>query len=264
MVKTSAKQATHLAIGIDVGGTGIKGGAVDVRTGVLVTDRHKESTPKGGSPADISAAIKIVRTAILKELDLKVGALPLGVCLPAVVRHGVTLSAANISKDWIGLDAAAMLNGELGVPVSIMNDADAAGYAEVAFGAAKGRIDTVIVTTLGTGIGSALVHNGHLFPNSELGHLELDGHVDYEKFASSKVREREELGFEEWATRLTPYYRKLEQLFAPDLFVVSGGVSKQADEFLHLVEVNTPLVAAKLRNNAGIAGAASLAADGWE
>ncbi|GGA58060.1 polyphosphate glucokinase [Pseudoclavibacter endophyticus] len=264
MAKTPAHRSEHLAIGIDVGGTGIKGGAVDVRTGELVTARHKETTPKGGSPVDIVAAVQQVRASILSELDMKARHLRVGVCLPSVVRHGVTSTAANISPDWIGLDAAALFADELGGTVSIMNDADAAGYAEVVYGAAKGRTDTVIVTTLGTGIGSALVHNGQLFPNTELGHLELDGHADYERYASAKVREREDLGFEDWAARLVPYYRKLEQLFSPDLFVVSGGVSKRADEFLHFVDVTTPLVAAKLRNNAGIAGAARLASDGWE
>ena len=252
------------AIGIDVGGTGIKGAAVDLDTGALLTARHKQTTPEGGSPTDIAAAVKLVHGAIRDELGVKKRALPTGVCLPSVVKHGVTSTAANIAPEWVGLDAGALFAEVLGTRVSLMNDADAAGLAEVRFGAARGRVDSVLVTTLGTGIGSALIHAGRLFPNTELGHLELDGHPDYEKFASSKVREREALSFEEWGARLTAYYRKLEQVLAPDLFVVSGGISKQADLFLHLIEIETPIVVATLRNNAGIVGAAVLADEHWE
>lgn len=252
------------AIGIDVGGTGIKGGAVDLKTGKLITERHKQSTPPGGLPEDVLDAVMTVHTSIRKELGVKRTELPVGIGIPSIVKHGVTSSAANISERWIGLDAGHIFAEGLGMPVSLVNDADAAGYAEVAYGAAKGRRDSVLVTTLGTGIGSALVFDGRLFPNSELGHMELDGHPDYERFASAKAREREDLSFDVWCARLTPYYRKLEALFAPDLFVVSGGISKRADEFLHLIAISTPIVAAKLRNNAGIVGAATLAAGGWD
>lgn len=257
--------SAKLAIGIDVGGTGIKGGAVDLHAGRLVSERHKQATPVGGTPHDILDAVRSVRAAILDEIGVKPGTLPVGVCVPSVVKHGTTSTAANIDQSWIGLDVASLFAHGLGVPVSVMNDADAAGYAEVAFGAAQGVTGTVLVTTLGTGIGSALVSNGQLFPNSELGHMELDGHADYERFGSAKARERAGLEFESYAReRLTPFYRKLEQLFAPDLFVVSGGISKRADEFLPFIGVNTPIVVAKLRNNAGIVGAASLAGQGWD
>lgn len=253
-----------IGIGIDVGGTGIKGGAVDLRSGRLVSERHKRSTPVGGTPHDILDAVREVRASVLEEIDEKPGRLPIGVCVPSVVKHGTAHTAANIDASWIGLDVSALFHEGLGVAVSVMNDADAAGYAEVAFGAAADASGTIIVTTLGTGIGTALVHDGRLFPNSELGHLELDGHPDYERYASAKVREREDLELDVYATeRLTPYYRKLEQLLSPDLFVVSGGISKRADEFLHLIAVETPIVAATLRNNAGIVGAACLAGDGW-
>ena len=263
MAKSAAARPVPTAIGIDVGGTGIKGAAVDLTTGKLVSDRHKQSTPQGGSPEAILDAVMVVHKAIRKQISAKATELPTGVCLPSVVKHGITSSAANISERWIGLDAGHLFADGLGMPVSMMNDADAAGVAEVAYGAAKGRTDTVLVTTLGTGIGSALIHDGRLFPNSELGHLELDGHPDYERFASAKVREREDLSFDAWGARLTPFYRKLEQLFAPDLFVVSGGVSRRADEFLHLIAVATPIVPAAMRNNAGIVGAANLAGQGW-
>lgn len=250
-----------VGIGIDIGGTGIKGAVIDLSTGELVSKRAKVATPEGGSPDDIAAAVQEV-AAKLGGHDAVAGRdVPTGVCLPAIVRHGVTESAANISKDWLGLDAHALLSEALERDVTVANDADAAGIGEQRYGAARGRSDAILVTTLGTGIGSALIMNGQLFPNTELGHLELDGHTDYERYASSKVREREGLDFPTWASRLTPFYRKLEQLFAPDLFVVSGGVSKQAEDFLPLIDIRTPLVAAALRNNAGIAGAAALAAD---
>ena len=155
--------------------------------------------------------------------------------MPGVVKHGVVHSAANIDKHWIGEDADKLFTEATGRDVHVVNDADAAGLAEVRYGAAKGRQGLVIVTTLGTGIGSALVYDGVLVPNSELGHLEIDGH-DAEKRAASSAKEREELSWEEWAERLTTYYRKLEDLFSPELFVVGGGVSKKADKFLPLID----------------------------
>ena len=181
--------------------------------------------------------------------------------MPGVVRHGVVHSAANIDESWIGTDADALFTEATGRDVHVVNDADAAGLAEVRYGAAQGRDGLVIVTTLGTGIGSALVYDGVLVPNSELGHLEIDGH-DAEKRAANSVREREELSWEEWAERLTTYYRTLEKLFSPDLFVVGGGVSKKADEFLPLLDIETEIVPATLRNKAGIVGAALYATEG--
>ena len=180
--------------------------------------------------------------------------------VPAVVRHGVVSSAANIDKGWIGTDADALFTKATGRDVHVVNDADAAGLAEVRFGAAKGRRGLVIVTTLGTGIGSAIVYDGVLVPNSELGHLEIDGH-DAEKRAASSVKESEGLSYPEWAKRLTVYYRTVERLFSPDLIVVGGGVSKDSAEFLHLVDIETEIVAAKLQNRAGIVGAALWAAE---
>jgi len=180
---------------------------------------------------------------------------PVGVTVPGVVRHGVVHSAANIDKSWLGTDADALFTKATGRDVHVVNDADAAGLAEVRYGAAKGRQGLVIVTTLGTGIGSALVYDGVLVPNSELGHLEIDG-KNAEKRAANSAREAEDLSWERWAKRLTKYYRTLEDLFSPDLFVVGGGVSKKADEFLPLLDLETEIVPATLRNRAGIVGAA--------
>ena len=164
-------------------------------------------------------------------------------------------SAANIDKSWIGTDADALFTATTGRDVHVVNDADAAGLAEVRFGAARGQRGLVIVTTLGTGIGSALVFDGVLVPNSELGHLEIDGH-NAESRAAASARESEQLSWEEWADRLTRYYSTLEKLFSPDLFVVGGGVSRKADLFLPLLRIGTPIVPATLENRAGIVGAA--------
>ena len=246
------------AIGIDIGGTGIKGGLVDLDTGQLISDRIKQPTPAGGEPDDVVRTV----TAILAELSEADDTAPIGVCFPAIVRDGRTMSAANVSKKWIGLAAEQLFERALGHDITFVNDADAAGYAESEFGAAKGVDGLVIMTTLGTGIGSAIIYRNLLVPNAELGHIDIGEHQDYEKHASNAVRERKELSWKQWAARLQPYYETLERLFSPDLIIVGGGVSKHAEEFLPLISIDTPLVAAELRNNAGILGAAALAAHG--
>lgn len=246
-----------LAIGIDIGGTGIKGALVDIDSGELVSERLKRSTPKGGEPDDI-VGIAVELVAELAEIDHDSETAPIGVCFPAIVRRGRTMSAANVSDAWIGLEAEAVFERALGHDIHFVNDADAAGVAEADYGAAKGVDGLVILTTLGTGIGSAFIHHGHLVSNSELGHLEIEGRVA-EKWAANSVREREELGWEEWAERLQRYYSHLERLFSPELFVVGGGVSKSYERFLPLLELAAPIVPARHRNNAGILGAAALA-----
>jgi polyphosphate glucokinase len=246
------------AIGIDIGGTGIKGALVDLESGELITDRIKRPTPEGGEP---DAVVKVVQ-AILSELSEAEDSAPIGVCFPAVVRNGRTMSAANVSKKWIGLAAEQLFEQSLGHDITFVNDADAAGYAESEFGAAKDVDGLVIMTTLGTGIGSAIIYRNLLVPNAELGHIDIGDHPDFETYASNAVREKKELGWKQWAARLQTYYSTLEKLFSPDLFIVGGGVSKHADEFLPLLDLSTPIVPATLRNNAGILGAASLAAHG--
>jgi len=243
------------AIGIDVGGTGIKGALVDVKKGELLSERLKYPTPEGGEPDDIAKVV----LQIAQQLDGKSSDLPIGICFPAVVKHGITKSAANVSKRWINLNAEDLFEKTFGKEVLVVNDADAAGYAEVRFGAAKDRDGLVIMTTLGTGIGGAIFIDGELVPNAELGHLEIDG-VDYETKASFAAKEREGLSFAQWSKRLQRYYETLEKLFTPDLFIVGGGVSKQYAEFLPLLKLETEIVPAKKRNSAGIIGAAALAA----
>lgn len=244
-----------LPLGIDFGGSGIKAAPVDLERGELAAERLRVPTPEVSTPANVAAALERLASSYP-------GDAPVGVTVPGVVRHGVIGSAANIDDSWIGTDASAVLGAALGRPVHVLNDADAAGLAEATYGAARGHAGLVVVTTLGTGIGAAIVYDGTLVPNAELGHLwlELEGGdppaVHAESWAANSAREREDLGWEEWAARLTVYYRTLEKLFSPDLIVVGGGVSKKADKFLPLVEVTTPLVPATLRNAAGIVGAA--------
>lgn len=241
------------AIGIDIGGTGIKGALVDVKSGKLLTERIRYETPNGGSPKDISDVV----ARMVKELGTSKD-LPIGICFPAVVRNGVTKSAANISKQWIDLDANELFSKKLKTRVHVLNDADAAGLAEAKYGAAKKRDGLIVLTTLGTGIGVALVYNGELIPNSELGHLEIDG-IDSEKVAAFSAKERDNLTWKAWSARLQKYYSKLESLMSPDLFIVGGGVSKEHEFFLPLLKLKTEIVPAELRNSAGIIGAAAQA-----
>ena len=207
-------------IGIDFGGSGIKAAPVDLSTGEFSAERERIDTPEESSP---KAVAKVMATLLERFEDSHSA---VGVTIPGVVRkNGVVASAANIDKGWIGTDADDLLSDELGREVHVINDADAAGLAEARYGVARGREGLVIVTTLGTGIGSALLYDGVLVPNSELGHLEIEGH-DAESRAANSARKNEDLSWEKWAKRLTTYYRTLEKLFSPDLFVVGGGVSK--------------------------------------
>lgn len=243
------------AVGIDIGGTGIKGGIVDLEKGELVSDRIKVSTPAGAEPDDVLAAVRTV----LDKLDATGSDYPLGVAFPAIVKQGRTLSAANVSDKWIDFPAEDFFEEGLGRDIHFANDADVAGVAELRFGAAKGESGLTILTTLGTGIGTALIYDGILIPNSELGHVQRAKHgKDAEAYAAYSAMERDELNWEQWAARLQWYYSHIEFLFSPDLFIVGGGVSKHADKFLHLLDLRTPIVPAVHRNNAGIIGAAAL------
>lgn len=242
---------TH-SFGIDFGGSGIKGAPVDLARGDFAADRVRIATPQPATPEAVAEVFKqLIDHYPQQDADDAVG-----VTVPGVVRKGVVHSAANIDKSWIDFDADALFTDVLQREVHVVNDADAAGLAEVRYGAASGQSGLVIVTTLGTGIGSALVMDGRLVPNSELGHLDVEGHCDVERWAASSVRSRENLSYPAWAERLTVYYRALERLFSPELFVIGGGVSKDGDQFIPLIDVRTPIRAAALRNRAGIVGAA--------
>lgn len=243
------------AFGIDIGGSGIKGAPVELRTGELTAERLRIATPQPATPAAVAEVV----AEVVDHFRLR-KSVPIGVTFPAVVRHGVAQSAANVDDSWIGTNIEKLLRDATGRRVLAVNDADAAGFAEVEYGAARDMPGVVMVVTLGTGIGTAIINNGRLLPNTELGHLEVDG-ADAETRAADSAREREGLDFAGWATRLQRYFTVLERLFSPDLFVVGGGVSKRHDEFLPLLDLRTPIVPARLRNAAGIVGAARLAAE---
>ncbi|HEX6917994.1 MAG TPA: ROK family protein [Phycicoccus sp.] len=247
--------STGFPLGIDVGGSGIKGAPVDLDAGDFTMDRYKLPTPERSTP---EAVCDVIAEIVEYFEDVKDDS-PIGVTIPGVVQHGVVKTAANIDKAWIGCSIEVLLEQRLQHDVVVVNDADAAGVGELHFGAAKGERGLVILTTLGTGIGTAIFNEGVLVPNSELGHLEIGG-IDAETVTASSAKTREDLSYEEWATtRLQPYYRMLEDLMWPDLIVVGGGVSRKADKFLPLLDLRTPIVPAQLENKAGIIGAAILA-----
>ncbi len=238
-------------IGIDIGGTGIKGAPVELATGALTTSRIRLLTPLPATPAAVAGVV----ATLVEQLDV---AGPIGLTLPGVVTGGVLRTAANIDKEWLGLDAVDLFGTATGRRVAVVNDADAAGVAEVKFGAGAGRPGVVMMVTLGTGIGSALFVDGALVPNTELGHLHLH-HGDAEDWAADSVREREDLSWEEFAHRVEQYLQLVHKLFWPDLIIVGGGVSKKADKFLPLIHVDTEVVPAAMQNDAGIVGAAMIA-----
>ncbi|MBD3555962.1 polyphosphate--glucose phosphotransferase [Streptomyces sp. SP18CM02] len=238
--------------GVDIGGSGIKGAPVDLDRGDLAQERHKVLTPQPATPKGVADCV----AEVVGHFDWSG---PVGVTFPGVVTDGVTRTAANVDKGWIDTDARALLGERIGQPVTILNDADAAGVAEMTFGAGKGRTGTVILLTFGTGIGSAVFTGGELVPNTELGHLELHGH-EAEKHASTKAKDDGDLSWQHWAHRVQKYLLHVEMLFSPELFIIGGGVSRKADKFLPLIEkVRAQIVPAQLQNNAGIVGAAMAA-----
>jgi polyphosphate glucokinase len=236
-------------LGIDIGGTGIKGAPVDTRSGQLLADRHRILTPHPATPDAVTGVV----AELAKFFDWSG---PTGATFPAVVKNGVARTAANVDQAWIGTDAAALFSKAIGGEVTVVNDADAAGVAEMTFGVGQGRRGLVIMITLGTGIGSALFMEGVLVPNTELGHLKMGKH-DAEHRAAESVREAHGLSWKDWSKRVEEYLLMVEALFTPDLFVIGGGISKKSDKFFpHLGAVRTEIVAAQLLNEAGIVGAA--------
>ncbi|OMI39920.1 polyphosphate--glucose phosphotransferase [Streptomyces sparsogenes] len=247
------ERAPERILGVDIGGSGIKGAPVDLARGDLAEERFKVLTPQPSTPDAVADRVREVVDAFGWS------GRPVGVTFPGVVTDGTTRTAANVDKGWIDVDAAALLGERLGSPVTVVNDADAAGIAEMTFGAGRGRRGTVILLTFGTGIGSAVFTAGRLVPNTEFGHLELHGH-EAEKRASSKAKEDHDLSWQTWAHRVQKYLAHLEMLFSPELFVIGGGVSRKAAKFLPLIEgIRAEVVPARLQNNAGIVGAAMAA-----
>jgi polyphosphate glucokinase len=251
--RTRTRKPSANVFGVDIGGSGIKGAIVEVQTGELVTPRKRIVTPQPATPDAVAeVVVQLLRDA---EWTGRVGA-----TFPAIIQHGVARSAANVDPSWIGTDVDAVFTKASGTDVVVLNDADAAGIAEARFGAAKDVKGVVLMLTFGTGIGSALLLDGKLVPNTELGHLELDG-KDAEKRAAASVRDDKKLSYKEWAERVNRYMQHVEALFTPDLFVVGGGVSKDAAKWVPLLSVKAPVVPAKLLNEAGIVGAAIAASE---
>lgn len=243
--------AMQTVLGIDIGGSGIKGAPVDLTAGRLAAERVRIPTPEGATPGPVAEVVGQVVSSF--ETDG-----PFGCTFPAVVVSGVARTAANVDHAWIGTDVHALLSKETGRDAVVINDADAAGLAEVHFGAGRDRDGTIVVLTLGTGIGSAVFVDGHLVPNTELGHLEIHGKSAEER-ASDRTRDDEDLGWHHWAERLNEVLDVIEGLLSPQLFILGGGVSKKADKFLHLLATDAEVVPAALRNDAGIIGAALVA-----
>jgi polyphosphate glucokinase len=240
-------------LGIDIGGTGIKGAPVNVATGELAAERFRIPTPQPARPNTVAKAVR----EVARHFDYKG---PVGVTFPGVVKKNVIYSATNVDPAWLNVDAAKLFSQQLGGPVTVANDADAAGIAEMRFGAGRGRHGTVILLTFGTGIGSAIFCNGILVPNTEFGHLRIRG-KDAECRASERVREEKGLSFKKWSKIVSEYLAELERLFSPELFIIGGGISKKAEKFLPYLTAKTDVAIepARMRNDAGIIGAACLA-----
>lgn len=247
------KESNVHILGVDVGASGIKGAVVDLETGKLLGERIRVETPAPATPGAIADAFG--------QLVKRTGySGPIGCGFPAIVKYGEARSAANIDPSWVGHNIETELSAATGCPVKALNDADAAGIAEMHYGVGQQAPGVVLLITIGTGLGSALFVDGILVPNSELGHLYVHGKIA-EHYAANKVREEEKLSWEEWSRRFSEYLRHLERLFTPDLFILGGGVSKEFSSYAHLLKAHTRIVPAQLLNNAGIVGAAFYAAE---
>ncbi len=240
-------------LGIDIGGSGIKGAPVDIERGVLVAERHRILTPQPSTPEAVAATVGRIAAHFRWEG-------PIGCTFPAVVKRGVVYSAANVDTSWIGVNGKRLLQKQTGCRVRLLNDADAAGLAEMQFGAGKGRDGVVFVLTFGTGIGSAIFVDGILVPNTELGHINLScrrhGAIEAEEYASDRARKDGKLAWKDWAKRVGEYLKLLEALFSPNLFIIGGGVSKKHGQFVPLLKTQAEVLPAQLQNDAGIIGAA--------
>jgi polyphosphate glucokinase len=247
---------THI-LGIDIGGSGIKGALVDLEKGAFATDRLRIDTPQPATPDAVIGTIK----EIVSHFNYTG---PLGVGIPSVVLNGTVMSAANIDDGWIGYPGQTAIAKATGCQTLLLNDGDVAGVAEMRYGAGKGHNGIVMIFTLGTGVGSVMFVNGKLVPNLELGHLYLRHmKADAENHMSARVREEQDLGWKKWGKRLNTYFQHIEMLFSPDLIIIGGGVSKKHDSFLHYIDVRAEVVPAKLRNEAGIVGAAVTAVEAF-
>jgi polyphosphate glucokinase len=243
----------NLGLGIDIGGSAVKGALVDLKTGELASRRIRIPTPESSTPL----AIVEVIGKIVEELEVP-DDVSIGVAFPGPIKNGIVTYIANLDPTWLNTDINNLIQERFGRSVSVINDADAAGYGEVQYGAARGEQGLIFATTQGTGIGAAFIYRGVLIPGCELGHIEINGQ-DAESRAAASVRDREGLTWEEWAARLQVYYATIEHLFSPDIIIIGGGVSEKSDKFIPLLNLKAKVVPAQLRNLAGIVGAAHYA-----
>ena len=239
-------------LGIDVGGTGVKSAIVETMTGELLSEKHRIETPRPATPKAVAEVLK----ALLKQHQWKG---PVGMGFPAAIQHGISRTAANVDKSFIGLPIADYFSQETGCEFFVANDADVAGMAEMRFGAGKNNAGVVLIITIGTGLGTALFSDGHLLPNTELGHVLLENGHGAERYASEAVRVTKALKWKEWGERLNLYLGTMESLLWPDLIVLGGGVSEKLHKFLPMLTTKAPVVAASFLNRAGIVGAALFA-----
>ncbi len=250
---TGTQPMGNRALGIDIGGSGVKGAIVDLERGALVSERIRYETPEESHPDAVAPLV----AQIVQDCGWRG---PVGITFPGIVYHGVVQTAANVDKRWTNVDGVKLFERATGCPVRVLNDADAAGVAEMTFGAGRNAEGVTIMLTFGTGIGTAIFLDGKLLPNSEFGHLQIRG-KDAEHRAAARIRKEEKLSWEEWAERVNEYLAALEFYFSPDLFIIGGGVSKKQDKFMHFLKTRAQLVPAQLLNEAGIIGAAMYVAD---
>ncbi|MEM9953573.1 MAG: ROK family protein [Chloroflexota bacterium] len=243
----------HL-LGIDIGGSGIKGALVDTEKGEFVGERHRIPTPQPAKPEPVADVV----AEIIEHFNYEG---PIGVTFPAIIQNGIALNAANVDDDFIGTDVSRLIQRATGLPTIVLNDADAAGIAEMRFGAGQNQLGTVIILTLGTGIGSAFFRKGVLLPNTELGHIYLSNGTEAEHYAAERIRGEEDLSWKKWGQRLNEVFQHVEYIFSPDMLIVGGGVSKKYDKYFEYIDIKAELIPAQLRNQAGIIGAALAAQD---
>jgi polyphosphate glucokinase len=239
-------------LGIDIGGSGIKGALVNSETGEMLTKRHRIPTPEGRKPKDMAKVV----AEIVKHFDHKG---PIGVGFPTVIKNGICKSPGNLHKKWLGRNVEELFSKEIGLPVKVVNDADAAGYATMNYGIGKDKKGLVLMITIGTGLGSGAFLNGELIPNFELGQIPYKKYKKIELWAADSAKEREGLTYEKWGKRFNKFLKYVDLIIAPDLIILGGGASKDFDEYKHLIKIDTPVIPAKLKNHAGIIGAAAAA-----
>ncbi|WP_027078428.1 polyphosphate--glucose phosphotransferase [Maribacter antarcticus] len=239
-------------LGIDIGGSGIKGALVNSVTGEILTKRYRIPTPEGRKPKEMAAVV----AKIVKHFDHKG---PIGVGFPTVIKHGICKSSGNLDKKWSGMDVKALFSAATNLPVTVINDADAAGYATMNYGIGKGKKGLVIMITIGTGLGSGAFWDGELIPNFELGQIPYKKYKKIELWAADSAKEREELSYDQWGKRFNKFLKYVELIVAPELIILGGGASKDFAQYKHRITIETPVIAAELRNSAGIVGAAAAA-----